>query len=375
MLPVETCPSESVRSDRLEVLARYRDAVASRMRACAFLAVAVLLAAALLPTLCPQAAWAEGGAVPQVVGSFDKESYAAGEGATVTFRVTNDGTAAWSGARLEVRLPQGMKLAGEGASTVAERETLPVGETLELRVPVAFEAGFFARRSRLPAMARRARPWRSRLWRPQSSCFWPAGTLSRDRVRARRSRSGMSVLLAAGAGCRSCASASCQGVRRRGRLARTHGVFGGGRVLLAGRHGNGGVHHPEFQRNGLPCGECCRGRRAGRAREREKYALVEVVSDLPFADGLSSATVRLGDSFEGLQVTSVERTGDNTAVVRVEGRGAPSGSDGLIVFDEGSFTDGRAVGGAAVSVEGGHPVLRRRRKLLRERCLHAAGFG
>ena len=94
MLPVETCPSESVRSDRLEVLARYRDAAASRMRACAFLAVAVLLAAALLPTLCPQAAWAEEGAVPQVVGSFDKESYAAGEGATVTFRVTNDGTAA-----------------------------------------------------------------------------------------------------------------------------------------------------------------------------------------------------------------------------------------------------------------------------------------
>ena len=29
------------------------------------------LAAALLPTLCPQAAWAEGGAVPQVVGSCD----------------------------------------------------------------------------------------------------------------------------------------------------------------------------------------------------------------------------------------------------------------------------------------------------------------
>ena len=44
------------------------------MRACAFLAVAVLLAAALLPTLCPQAAWAEEGAVPQVVSSFDKES-------------------------------------------------------------------------------------------------------------------------------------------------------------------------------------------------------------------------------------------------------------------------------------------------------------
>ncbi len=106
-----------------------------------------------------------------------------------------------------------------------------------------------------------------------------------------------------------------------------------------------------------------------------KYTLVEVVSDLPFADGLSSATVRLGDSFEGLQVTSVERTGDNTAVVRVEG-GAPSGSDGFIVFDEGSFTDGRAVGGAAVSVEAATLSFRaRRRKLLRERCLHAAGFG
>lgn len=104
-----------------------------------------------------------------------------------------------------------------------------------------------------------------------------------------------------------------------------------------------------------------------------KYALVEVVSDLPFADGLSSATVRLGDSFEGLQVTSVERTGDNTAVVRVEG-GAPSGSDGLIVFDEGSFTDG-APWAVPRCRWRRPPCPRRRRKLLRERCLHAAGFG
>ena len=167
------------------------------MRACAFLAVAVLLAAALLPTLCPQAAWAEEGAVPQVVGSFDKESYAAGEGATVTFRVTNDGTAAWSGARLEVRLPQGVKLAGEGASTVAERETLPVGETLELRVPVAFEAGFFGTALASTGDGTPGAALALTALAAAILVLLAAGTLSRDRVRARRSRSGMSVLLAA----------------------------------------------------------------------------------------------------------------------------------------------------------------------------------
>ena len=155
------------------------------MRACAFLAVAVLLAAALLPTLCPQAAWAEEGAVPQVVGSFDKESYAAGEGATVTFRVTNDGTAAWSGARLEVRLPQGVKLAGEGASTVAERETLPVGETLELRVPVAFEAGFFGTALASTGDGTPGAALALTALAAAILVLLAAGTLSRDRVRAR----------------------------------------------------------------------------------------------------------------------------------------------------------------------------------------------
>ncbi len=319
------------------------------MRACAFLAVAVLLAAALLPTLCPQAAWAEEGAVPQVVGSFDKESYAAGEGATVTFRVTNDGTAAWSGARLEVRLPQGVKLAGEGASTVAERETLPVGETLELRVPVAFEAGFFGTALASTGDGTPGAALALTALAAAILVLLAAGTLSRDRVRARRSRSGMSVLLAAVL------------------------VAGLAPALPAKAFGDeGGSPEPTVFLGEAVCSSPAATVTAaftirnsnetaspvanvavadGQAVPASaKYTLVEVVSDLPFADGLSSATVRLGDSFEGLQVTSVERTGDNTAVVRVEG-GAPSGSDGFIVFDEGSFTDGRAVGGAAVSVE------------------------
>lgn len=319
------------------------------MRACTFLAAAVLLAAALLPTLCPQAAWAEEGAVPQVVGSFDKESYAAGEGATVTFRVTNDGTAAWSGARLEAQLPKGMKLAAEGVSTVAERETLPVGETLELQVPVAFEAGFFGTALASTGDGAPGAALALTALAAAILVLLAAGTLSHDRVRARRSRSGMSVLLVAVL------------------------VAGLAPALPAKAFGDeGGSPEPTVFLGEAVCSSPAATVTAaftirnsnetaspvanvavadGQAVPASaKYALVEVVSDLPFADGLSSDTVRLGDSFEGLKVASVERTGDNAAVVRVEG-GAPSGSDGLIVFDEGSFTDGRAVGGAAVSVE------------------------
>lgn len=319
------------------------------MRACAFLAVAVLLVAALLPTLCPQAAWAEGGAVPQVVGSFDKESYAAGEGATVTFRVTNDGTAAWSGARLEVRLPQGMKLAGEGASTVAERETLPVGETLELRVPVAFEAGFFGTALASTGDGTPGAALALTALAAAILVLLAAGTLSRDRVRARRSRSGMSVLLAAVLVAGLAPALPVKAFGDEGGSPEPTVFLGeavcsspAATVTAAFTIRNSNETASPVANVAVADGQA--------VPASAKYALVEVVSDLPFADGLSSATVRLGDSFEGLQVTSVERTGDNTAVVRVEG-GAPSGSDGLIVFDEGSFTDGRAVGGAAVSVE------------------------
>ena len=89
--------------------------------------------------------------------------------------------------------------------------------------------------------------------------------------------------------------------------------------------------------------------------------LLRIDSDIPFAEQLSTATLRASADWEGATVESVKRTTSTSAEVLVSGLGAnnAAGGSGLgsVAFDEGSFADASATGVAAMSTLHSDPSL------------------
>ena len=84
-------------------------------------------------------------ALPQIVGSFDKERYEPGEQAVVTLSVANGTPVTWNDVRLEAQLPAGVRLADQGGAVARDAETLAPGETLELQLAVLLDSSALKR--------------------------------------------------------------------------------------------------------------------------------------------------------------------------------------------------------------------------------------
>lgn len=368
MLPAETCLPVLLRADRLEALAQSRGAAAVTLRACALaaLAVAVLLVAALLPALCPRAAWAEGNALPQVTGSFDKESYAAGERAVVTFRVTNETGVVWQGVHLVAELPSTVKLVDAETAASLDREELAPGETMELSVPLAFDQAFFGKK--LASTGDDARTT-GVLVLALAAAFAAVAlaSFSRDGARSKRARATMSLLMSVvlvvglapivrtQAHADEAPAGAATGAERA--EAEASPVF----------VGTAACADPSVTVEAaltIDSADQVAGDTATAQVEvvgdaavsaHARSFSISLTSDRPFASALSADTILLGGDFEGLTVASATRTatrtGDTTATIVLDGETGAAGARGYLSFAPGSFQDGRVSGGASVAVE------------------------
>ncbi len=326
--------------------------------------VAVGLATALVLALAPRAVApepafaadaAETPPAPQVTGSFDKQSYDLGERATATFTVSNDTGIDWGDVKLAASLPQGARLADGAAKASVEVDRVAAGDVVELRIPLLFDEGIFGKKLAptgdgpgagivLAAVLAAA------FVALAAACF------SRNRARSKRSRCAMTLVVsfAMVAGLApllpEAAHAEESGGSGAGEAAAAT-VFQGSAtcaqpavtVTASLTIGSSGLEDASVANVGVADGQA--------VSAHARYVQVDVVSDTAFAAELSGDTVSLGGSLANCVVASVKRTGDTSATVRIDGDPGAAGSDGVVVFGEGSFVDANALGGAAVSVE------------------------
>lgn len=291
--------------------------------------------------------------LPQVIGSFDKQSYTPDEQAVVTFRVTNETGVAWKGAHLVVDVPSTVKVTDPSAAVALDREEVAAGETMEFSISLSFEQAFFGKKLASTGDGTGAVVALSLAF---AAAFSAVALLSfsRDRPRSKRARSTMSVFVSV-----VLVVGLAPFVRTQAHADEAHAEAEAAVPLTF--QGTATCSSPDVSVTAtlsIDDAEQVESVIAdvavadGEAVSAEaKYALVSMVSSLPFASDLSARTLTLGGCFEGLSISSVELTGEATAVVRIEGDPGAAGSDGVIVFGAGSFNDRAAEGAAAVSVE------------------------
>ncbi len=322
-----------------------------------FAAAAVLLLA--VSSLLPTQALADGTAddspeAPHIVGSFDRNSYELDDQAVVTFSVENVTPVAWHDVRLQAQLPPGVELA-RGSGPVAEVETLAAGDTLELKIAVLFDASLFKRLASTGDDAGGGAVLACAA--VAAFALLAAATFSHKDARSRRARGGMgvfmSVVLVAGlaplaprearaddaAAAGSDASATSFALAGSATCATPQTVVpatltvGSTDQIAQLAHANVHVANDEA------------------VSANARFAQVVLASDKPFAADLSADDLTLGGDFEGLAVTSAERTSDTAATVRIDGNPGVPGARGVVLFQTGSFKDPAATGEATVAVE------------------------
>lgn len=291
-------------------------------------------------------------ALPQIVGSFDKERYEPGEQAVVTLSVANGTPVTWNDVRFEAQLPADVRLADQGGAVARDAETLAPGETLELQLAVLLDSS---------ALKRLAPTGDDGLGGIALACVAAAGfvalaaaTFSRSGPRSRKARKGMSVLmsvvLVAGLAPLLPSVAHADEAGEAGASSTSFALEGSaaceqlGIVVPATLTVGSTDQAAGLVRAAVAVAD------GAAVSANARFARIDLVSDTPFAANLSAENIVLGGDFAGLGVASVERTGDTTASVRIDSPGAP-GNRGVVLFKAGSFSNPAATGEATVAVE------------------------
>lgn len=291
---------------------------------------------------------------PCIEGSFDKESYSVGEHARVMVKVVNTSETTWQSVNLTAKLPGNLKLTESNTPLSLHVESLIAGAVLELPLEVVFvdapvgsslaSTGDDSISGNLIALAAFI-----------AFSVLAVATFSCNKGRARRAGRGMSLLLSVVVAVgmvpfvartafadEPLKSSSAIGFEVKGNVACSSPAAVVSVVLTAESVSTdpGSTKMSSVATaDGQPISADAR------------YAIIDVVSDEMFAEDISAKTVTLGEGFEQVSLASVERTGSNTATVRLDGNPGAAGTDGLLVFGRGSFVDPTVLTGASISME------------------------
>lgn len=293
----------------------------------------------------------------RLTGSFDRQSYVAGETAVVTFRALNDSANAWSDVRLQAILPQGATLVDSSASLSSATARVEPGGMLELVLSVKMGEGSVSTAGKLVSTGDALPPGTVGALALGAAALAGLCCVLFARSRSLRAKAGQSVSLFLAAALVVGLAPSFPSIAWGEEVEGTAGFTVSGKAVCAS---------PSLAIEAqLVVGSVSIVDSASIAQvvtsdgqgisANAQSAVIRLDSDVPFADDLSKDDLILGEQFEALSIHSVERLSDCEVEVLLDGDTGNAGGDGLIVFPGGSFADASARGSALVAVES--PVI------------------
>lgn len=318
----------------------------------------MMLMAAFVVTLTPVSrAFAEEApaAVPQLIASFDKESYAAGERATLSFRTLNETPVTWLNVRVATQLPQSVKLAAAGGASEVTVARVAPGEAVELRMNVVFDKAYIG--GKLVSTGDSLPPAAivSAVIVVAVVAVIAFGMVSRNRFRRNAANMSVSLLvcvalvvgLAPALPAEARAEEPVVAVNPTAEemlVVESVASCASPSISVSAKLTIGSVEVDDARATVSVADN-------RPVSANAQYTLIDLVSDIPFASNLSSDAVTLGGAFEGLSLVSVERTGATSATVRIDGPLGDAGTSGYVAFAPGAFENARMAGGVSVALE------------------------